>query len=307
MVDLGQFTELLVDHLPDGCHVLLIGDPAQLPPIGPGLVFPVLCGLSVIVAELTVVHRQTGASGIPAVSAAVRDGRAPDLPAFDPARPGGVSLVACQPQDMQAAVRRVVEALGGHGDDGHELLVLSPTNNGAPCSVHQMNRAFQAMRMRAAGVGDDGALQGSWGQQFIPGDPVVFTRNLYRDGLFNGMLGRVTALDRGQRRLVVRFEDGEEHEVGDDKLADLQLAYALSCHKAQGSGARRIVVPVYRSLVLDRAWIYTAITRAEETCVLVGDVAALRAAILEPPHASRRSHRFLSEIKLPSNISPIYQ
>lgn len=147
--------------------------------------------------------------------------------------------------------------------------------------------------MRAAGVAADAVLQGSWGQQFVLGDPVVFTRNLYRDGLFNGMLGRVTALDRSQRRLVVRFEDGEDHEVGDGKLADLQLAYALSCHKAQGSSARRVVVPVYRSLVLDRAWIYTAITRAEETCVLVGDVAALRTAITAPPSASRRMHLFM--------------
>jgi exodeoxyribonuclease V alpha subunit len=64
----------------------------------------------------------------------------------------------------------------------------------------------------------------------------------------------------------------------------------------QGSSARRVVVPIYRSRVLDRAWVYTAITRAEEICVLVGDVAALRTAIIEPPSASRRMHRFLPSI-----------
>lgn len=301
MVDLGQFTELLVDHLPEGCHVLLVGDPAQLPPIGPGLVFPVLCGLPGIVAALTVVHRQTGTSGIPPVSAAVRDGRIPSLPTFDRECLGGVCVLECKPQDVAAQVMRVVAALGGHGSAGHNLMILSPTNNGAACSVRQMNRAFQALRLQADGWSEDTALLGAWGQQFVPGDPVVYTRNLYREGLFNGMLGRVEAIDRPEQRLTVRFEDGEVVQIDGEKLADVQLAYALSCHKAQGSSARRIVVPVYRSRVFDRAWVYTAITRAEEICVLVGDMAVLRAAIADPPSASRRMHRFLA--KGPPDVS----
>lgn len=290
MVDLGQFTELLVDHLPLGCHVLLIGDPAQLPPIGPGLVFPILCQLRAFVAELTVVHRQTGTSGIPAISRSIREGTVPQFRPFDPQAPEGVSLLACDQQQMAREVHRVVAALGGHGTEGHDLLVLSPTNNGAPCSVHQMNRGFQAARMQAERFGEDAVLPGAFGQQFVVGDPVVYTRNLYREGLCNGMLGRVVGLDLAARQLSVLFDDGETREVGADQLADLQLAYALSCHKAQGSSARTVVVPIYRSRVLDRAWVYTAITRAEQACVLVGDPEVLATAITDLPHASRRLH-----------------
>ncbi len=292
MVDLGQFTELLVDHLPPGCHVLLVGDPAQLPPIGPGLVFPVLCGIPSLVCKLTTVHRQTGSTGIPAVSRTIRSGAAPDLPAFDPDRPQGVAFVSCAPDAVAAEVHRIVKALGGHGPAGHELLVLSPTNDRHPCAVHPMNRSFQAGRLAAEGLDEESLLAGSFGQRFGTGDPVVFTRNLYRDGLCNGMLGRVASVDLGARTVVVLFDDGEHHEIGPDRLPDLQLAYALSCHKAQGSSARRIVVPVYPSRIIDRAWLYTAVTRSEETCVLVGDLRCFQDAIIDEPRASRRLHGF---------------
>jgi len=292
MVDLGQYTELLVDHAPQGCHVLLVGDPAQLPPVGPGLVFPVLCQLSPIVAELTVVHRQCGKSGIPSVSRAVRGGEIPDLSAFDPSRLEGVSLVACNPAEMKYHVRRTVEALGGHGRSGHDLLVLAPTNGGSSCSVSQLNRAFQSQHLRTSGATEEDILVGSFGQQFVADDPVVFTRNLYQKGLCNGTLGRVIGLDVRERRLTIRWDDGVEGEIDGERIADLQLSYALSCHKAQGSAAKRIVVPIYRSHVLDRAWVYTAITRAEEACVLVGDADVLRNAITTLPSASRRLHGF---------------
>jgi exodeoxyribonuclease V alpha subunit len=292
MVDLGQYTELLVDHLPEGCHVLLVGDPAQLPPVGPGLVFPVLCQLSPIIAELTVVHRQCDESGIPSISRAVRGGQVPEFPAFDPSMPDGVSLVTCEPMELEHHVRRTIEALGGHGTSGHDLLVLAPTNSGSPCSVSQLNKAFQSQHLRVSGAGEEDILVGSFGQQFVVGDPVVFTRNLYQQGLCNGTLGRVVSMDVRERRLMIRWDDGVEGEIDGERIADLQLAYALSGHKAQGSSALRVVVPIYRSQVLDRAWVYTAMTRAEEACVLVGDVDVLRYAISAPPSSSRRLHGF---------------
>lgn len=189
-------------------------------------------------------------------------------------------------------VRRTVEALGGHGTSGHDLLVLAPTNGGSPCSVSQLNRAFQAQHLRTSGATEEDILVGSFGQQFVVGDPVIFIRNLYQHGLCNGTLGRVIGLDVRERRLAIRWDDGEEGEINGERIADLQLAYSLSCHKAQGSSARRIVVPIYRSQVLDRAWVYTAITRAEEACVLVGDADVLRNAITLPPSSSRRLHGF---------------
>lgn len=88
----------------------------------------------------------------------------------------------------------------------------------------------------------------------------------------------------------VAFLKWQTRDVGADQLADLQLAYALPCHKAQGSSARTVVVPIYRSRVIDRAWVYTAITRAEQACVMVGDVDVLADAITSLLQASRRLH-----------------
>jgi exodeoxyribonuclease V alpha subunit len=76
--------------------------------------------------------------------------------------------------------------------------------------------------------------------------------------------------------------------LADENLPDLDLAYAVSCHKAQGSSAKRIVIPIYASRVLDRSWLYTAVTRAEEQVVLVGSREIFRVSVAKPPTAERR-------------------
>jgi exodeoxyribonuclease V alpha subunit len=102
---------------------------------------------------------------------------------------------------------------------------------------------------------------------------------------------------------VVSLEDGVECDfdgrrrvfAGHD-LADLQLAYAMTVHKSQGSQFRRVIVPIQRSRLLDRTLVYTAITRATEQVVLVGDLAVLQEAIMAPPVASRRQTGMLTPI-----------
>jgi exodeoxyribonuclease V alpha subunit len=92
----------------------------------------------------------------------------------------------------------------------------------------------------------------------------------------------------GQRLGVIRWDDGQERDLTPDLLPHLELAYAITIHKAQGSQFPRIIVSVRHSRLLDRTLLYTAITRAQKQVILVGDMAAAKAAVEAPPHASLR-------------------
>jgi exodeoxyribonuclease V alpha subunit len=132
-------------------------------------------------------------------------------------------------------------------------------------------------------------LKGFLGRRFSEDEPVIFGRNDYRAGLFNGMLGRITAIDRSERTATVIFDgDAEPKMLGEEHLVDLDLAYAVTCHKCQGSSAKRVVVPIHASRVLDRSWLYTAITRAEQQVVLVGDRDVFTKAVATLPAAEVR-------------------
>lgn len=118
---------------------------------------------------------------------------------------------------------------------------------------------------------------------------MIFGRNDYRAGLFNGLFGRVQGFDERRRSISVLFDgDADAKTLADEHLIDLQLAYAVTCHKCQGSSAKRVIVPIYANRILDRSWLYTAVTRAEEQVVLVGDRAVFAEAVAKPPAADRR-------------------
>jgi exodeoxyribonuclease V alpha subunit len=110
------------------------------------------------------------------------------------------------------------------------------------------------------------------------GDPVVFNQNRYADGLFNGLLGVVDSVDADQ--LVVHW-DGEDspREVPAEAWLDVELAYGITCHKAQGSAADAVLVAVEKSPMVTREWIYTAVTRARRLVLLACDEEGLAEAI----------------------------
>jgi exodeoxyribonuclease V alpha subunit len=105
-------------------------------------------------------------------------------------------------------------------------------------------------------------------------------RNNYDKDVFNGSIGRILAIDSDKARVSVAFEDTRaEYDLSD--LDELALAYAISVHKSQGSQYPAIVMPIHSShyLMLRRNLLYTAITRAERVCVLVGTRSALQQAV----------------------------
>ena len=102
------------------------------------------------------------------------------------------------------------------------------------------------------------------------GDPVVATANRYQDGLFNGLLGVVDSIAGPE--VTIKW-DGEQQPRNLPLAAetDIELAYGITCHRAQGSSSQAVVIVVEASRLVTREWIYTAITRSRELVILVGD------------------------------------
>ncbi|SDM48305.1 exodeoxyribonuclease V alpha subunit [Methylobacterium phyllostachyos] len=272
MVDLGQMHQI-VDAMPAGARLLMVGDPFQLAPVGFGLVFHRLAAQPAVTSHLETVHRQEDASGIPHVSRQVRSRREPDLPAYRPGR-SGVSFLEAEDGGIGDAVERVVGDLRGRADGTGAPMVVSAVNRraGRPDgTVQDLNRRLHAAHRdarAAAGMPVEVAM-GYFGNAFCVGDPVTFRRNDYELGLRNGSLGRVLAVDPEGGRVTCAF-DGREFVFADRDLVDLALAHAIICHRAQGSQARAVVVAVLEAPNVESTWIYTAMTRAEDTVVFVG-------------------------------------
>nr|WP_254452743.1 AAA family ATPase [Roseicella sp. DB1501] len=274
MLDLPTAYRIL-RALPRSTRLMLVGDPAQLSPIGFGLVFHIAAAERRLpTVELTRVHRQASETGIPQVAAAVRAGHLPSLPTFGFSPSLGVSVLPCQPEQLGAALVDAVSALGGVG----ACQILAPLRKGETGS-DGINARFHAICASARRRVPN--------RQIAVDEPVVWTVNDWERGLMNGSLGHVMNVD-GQGHTIIEM-DGTIHRFDPlDSLQALQLAYAITVHKAQGSQFQRIVVPIFPSRLLDRTLIYTAITRATEQVVLVGDITAAERAIRALPRSEAR-------------------
>lgn len=275
MVDVPTM-HAIVRRMPPGGRILLVGDEAQLPPVGFGLAYHRFVSDDAITQRLHQIHRQAAETGIPAAAQEVRDGRVPNLPAYA-GKGDGISMMNVQTDELAAAVDRLCEEFGADG------LVVTSTLEGA-AGVREINE-----RRHAAGHHPESSTRGFFGLRFAVDEPVIYGRNDYRLGLFNGLFGRVVATAPDERTVDVLFDgDTEPKRLAGELLLDLDHAYAVTCHKCQGSSAPRVIVPIFASRLLDRSWVYTAVTRGERQVVLVGDPAVLAAAVARPPSAELR-------------------
>lgn len=267
MLDL-PLTYRLLRRLPDDARLMLVGDPGQLPPIGFGLVLHVLAasGSRIPKTNLLQVHRQAASTGIPAVAKAIREGRPPALPNFDDRSPG-VSFIECADADIPALLMQLRADLGAAGTQ-----IISSLRTGAAGSVG-LNRLFHDL------------ARGSANDQYLPGEPVLWIKNDHDSGLMNGSLG--TVLTTHEDGFSIDF-DGHVKSVSLSAATSLEHAYAITVHKAQGSQFPRVIMPIVRSRLLDRSMLYTAITRAQEQVVLLGDRRAFEQAVAADGISCRR-------------------
>jgi exodeoxyribonuclease V alpha subunit len=274
MMDLELASSLLSALMPN-CSLLLVGDRNQLPSVGPGSVLKdvIASGLAPVV-ELTQVYRQASQSRIVTNAHRINRGQ---LPEITNAPDGDFFFIERNsPEDVVSTIKQLVSErlIGKFGiETGAAIQVLSPMNRG-PLGVHLLNRELQQL-LNAQG------RQLIFGEREIrEGDRVIQLRNNYDKQIFNGDIGRVVQVDPARALVDVAFEDGHaSYDAGD--LEELALAYAISVHKSQGSQYPAVVMPMHQShyLMLRRNLIYTAITRAERVCVLVGTRSAMAQAV----------------------------
>jgi exodeoxyribonuclease V alpha subunit len=279
MVGLPSFHALL-RHMPEGARLLLVGDGGQLPPVEFGLVFHKLVKDPALTYTLIQVHRQAMETGIPDAGAKVRKGQLPDFTPYQ-GRTKGVSLVPADPRKLASTVEEIALSLGGYQNG---VMIVTPTKS-RDAGVRELNAN---LHLKFVSGGNVPCVHGFRHESFSVGEPVMFLRNDYKRGLFNGLLGQVEALTE-QGGLRVKFDgQAQSEELVAADLLDLTPAYAITCHKMQGSQVPVVVVPLYKTGLLDPSWIYTAISRAVEQCIFVGPAEVLKEGLSQPCVADQR-------------------
>ena len=284
MVDLALFSALLRALRP-GTRLVLVGDADQLPSVGAGNVFSDLIRSGrVETVFLREVFRQAEQSAIIRNAHAVNLGQPPQL-----TNDQGDFFFLCR-RDGERTLSTVVELCRTRLPDhmhipADQIQVLSPTRKG-PSGTENLNRCLQAALNPPAA--DKREIQ--WGERvFRTGDRIMQTKNNYDvlwerpdgtmgTGMFNGDVGKIVEIDPSGELLVVNFDDRIATYTL-EMLNEVDLAYAMTVHKAQGSEYRCVVLaamPAASSLMV-RGVLYTALTRARELLIVVGDDAAIRA------------------------------
>ena len=278
MVDVSLLYSLL-QAIPTGKRLILVGDPDQLPPVGPGFPFgDMLRSGSLPTVRLTEIFRQAQKSLIVMNAHRVNQGEMPDLKCvssdFFFMRRTSEEAVCTLIRDLCAT--RLPQKMGIPTD---QIQVLSPTRKGAVGTVN-LNRLLQA----ALNPQSPDKKERPYGDyQFREGDRVMQIRNNYDilwkkadgsavgAGIFNGDVGRIQTIDPASETLTVLFDD-RVAEYDFTQLGELEPAYAMTVHKSQGSEYRAVILTAWNGspYLLSRSILYTAITRARELLIIVG-------------------------------------
>jgi exodeoxyribonuclease V alpha subunit len=277
----------LVKALAPRTHLLLVGDPDQLPSVGAGEVLSDLLRAEQFpVTRLEHIFRQGAGSGIARNAKRINAG---EMPHFGGASRDCFFLLT---EDPATAARLVVELVARrlparYGFGPGDVQVLSPMHRGE-AGVGTLNTLLQE-RLNPGREGVPEARGG--GRVYRPGDRVLQLKNDYDLNVFNGDLGTVRAIDPGEQEVVLELDDRREVRYPYAGLHALTHAYAISVHKAQGAEFPAVVIPLLMSHapMLGRTLLYTALTRARHLVVLVGQRKALYLAVRDWRRAPRHT------------------
>lgn len=265
MLDISLFYHLLC-ALKEGARLVLVGDIDQLPPVGPGSPLKDLIHWDQVpTVKLTHVFRQAEESQIVKNASRVRNGQ---MISPDGSGEFQISFVYSEQEAFHQILDLCRAKEYGQDESNLGMQILSPMYRGL-CGVDHLNRAIQDLVN--PGCGDNkGRLR--------VGDKVMQRRNDYEKGVYNGDIGIVWAV--GEKKTFVRFYDKEVAYEGEEQ-GNLQLAYATTVHKSQGSEYDTVVFVLLPSqrIMLKRNLLYTGITRARRQTILITTEYAVRKAI----------------------------
>ena len=283
MVDISLIYSLL-RAVNVGTRLILVGDVDQLPSVGPGNVLRDLITSGAFpVVRLTHVFRQAAQSDIIVNAHRINGGEPVDL-----AKKSRDFLFIRREnpeQVIQAAVTLIQQKLPGYVHaDPSEIQVMTPMRKG-PMGVESLNQALQQYLNPPA---PDKAEKEVGGTVYRIGDKVMQIKNNYQmewetrskhgipiergSGIFNGDMGLIREINEYSEMLTVEFDEGRFVEYSFKQLEELELAYAITIHKSQGSEYPAVIIPMYTGprMLMTRNLLYTAVTRARSCVCLVG-------------------------------------
>ncbi|MEZ9910649.1 AAA family ATPase [Vibrio sp. 10N.261.51.A3] len=278
MVDIAMMYDI-VTKVPSDAQILLVGDDGQIAPIDAGLVLSeVIEALPYYTTRLDVVKRQDEVTGIPEYSSAIRAKKVPKLLTYK-----AITFKETSP-------RIIPKVCVQYMSDGVQVI----------CATKRMADAINLAVQSA--VNSNPFIQ--WGGSetyFKVNDPIIFTKNDQELGVQNGTIGKIIKYDADNETIYVdKGGDGEDSNiVCCDHFYDMDLAYAITLHKAQGSQYHTAVVIVEdNAWLVDNSWIYTAVTRATDKLVILGREKTMVEAISRPSSSEKRQTYLTSLIEV---------
>lgn len=296
MFDVLLFEKLL-RAIKEGTKLVIVGDVDQLPSVGPGKVLQDLIDCRVLpVVRLETIFRQTGTSTIILNAKNINS---------------GLGLILTNPDFMLVEVddtlgdkevsNLLIKEFLKRKNDGmtlDDMQILSPMKKrdnlvGTIVLNQEVQKLLNPKR--------DGIKEVTYaGTTYREGDRVIQTHNNHKKDCFNGDVGVITSIVKNKEvELTVKFDDKDVVFVGREEITELELAYALTIHKSQGSEYKLVLIPVVESqkILLTRSVLYTGVTRAKQTVILFGSKKAINYAINNTKTARRYSRlaRFISE------------
>lgn len=305
MVDISLFASLM-QALPFGCRLIMVGDSDQLPPVGAGNVLADLIASDLLpVVELTEVFRQAMGSLIVTNAHRIVAGEMPELTRKD----GDFFLM--ERQNPYAASQTIAALYAKRLPEAYkfspqnDIQVLCPSKKGETGTVH-LNKILQDLVNPAA---DEKKELTVGFRTFRVGDKVMQTKNNYDivweksdgetgEGIFNGDIGVIENIDIHTETVQICFDD-RSAVLAKEQMTDVELAYAVTVHKSQGSEFPAVIMPVVAVLpnLCYRNLLYTAVTRAKQLLILVGTRAEIQKMVENDKKTRRYSalKTFLTE------------
>ncbi|ETO39986.1 RecD-like DNA helicase YrrC [Fructilactobacillus florum 8D] len=291
MVDTELFAKL-VQAIPTGMKLILVGDQDQLPSVGPGQVFyDLIHSQTIATQELTQIHRQSSDSTIVDLAHEIRMGM---LPPDLLKKAADRSFIPCGSQQVVQVIEQVVKKAHQHEFATAEIQVLAPMYRGV-AGIDHLNTALQPVLNPPAG---QAAKEVNYRDTtYRIGDKVLQLTNDADQNVFNGDIGKIVGIDVNNQKkpyldkLIIDFDDSEVTYSRND-WNQITLAYCTSIHKAQGSEFQLVVLPLVPQYgrMLQRNLLYTAVTRAAEKLIMVGDPQAFQTCL---EHESSNRKTFL--------------
>tara|TARA_R110002167_G_scaffold362021_2_gene580875 strand:- start:1047 stop:3209 length:2163 start_codon:yes stop_codon:yes gene_type:complete len=283
MIDLPTMYRL-VNHTSPSVHIIFTGDPDQLPPIGCGKVLAdIIQSGTVANTKLDIVKRQEGSSGIPEYSNLVNQGKTPKNIStgaifFHEVNKNDIAQVCCNLYQKSPENSRI----------------MAPTKQ----LVSEINKLTQATLNHTGSLLKFEMHGECFYQNLRVNDAILFTQNNYDKGVQNGSLGILTSVEPTSDKYgEVTLDTGEVIEVDQPILDCMELGYAITLHKAQGSQFPRIIIAFQKGRIVDRAWLYTAITRAENEVHIVGNADDFKGIVEQQSNSHKRNSYLLELLK----------